>query len=105
VNVDRTALVPDASTRHTSTSQTDWPCTNPAYHLALEHVGTAHANAQKPGGEHLVVAAAPVLQHSIPFKPLPDGLSPLGAEVIAFIASGVTNAQIANTLIVSPSTV
>ncbi len=38
-------------------------------------------------------------------RPLPDGLSPREAEVLCLIASGRTNAQIARTLVVSPSTV
>ncbi|MDA8061667.1 MAG: response regulator transcription factor [Actinomycetota bacterium] len=53
----------------------------------------------------LVAAAAPTPPHPISSGPLPDGLSPREAEVLALIASGATNNQIAETLVISPSTV
>ena len=53
----------------------------------------------------LVTAAGLSAGSSAPSRPLPDGLSPREAEVLCLIASGRTNAQIAQTLVVSASTV
>ena len=53
----------------------------------------------------LVVAAGSRARDSAPSRPLPDGLSLREAEVLSLIAAGRTNAQIAQTLVVSPSTV
>ena len=53
----------------------------------------------------LVTAAGLSVDRSSPSRPLPDGLSPREAEVLCLIASGHTNAQIAQTLVVSTSTV
>jgi DNA-binding NarL/FixJ family response regulator len=53
----------------------------------------------------LVTAAGGRARDSAPSRPLPDGLSLREAEVLSLIAAGRTNAQIAQTLVVSPSTV
>ena len=53
----------------------------------------------------LVAAAGGRSCDSAPSRPLPDGLSPREAEVLSLIAAGRTNAQIAQALVVSASTV
>jgi DNA-binding NarL/FixJ family response regulator len=52
----------------------------------------------------LVAAAGPALD-SIPSRPLPDGLTAREAQVLSLIAAGRTNTQIADALVISPSTV
>ena len=53
----------------------------------------------------LVAAAGGRSRDSAPSRPLPDGLSLREAEVLSLIAAGRTNAQIAQALVVSASTV
>jgi len=77
-----------------------------------EHIARAiHAAA---GGQaildpavqaRLVATAAPAPGDVVPSRPLPDKLTAREAEVLALIATGYTNTQIAKVLVVSPSTV
>jgi DNA-binding NarL/FixJ family response regulator len=53
----------------------------------------------------LVATAAPAPGDVRPSRPLPDKLTAREAEVLALIAAGHTNTQIAKVLVVSPSTV
>jgi DNA-binding NarL/FixJ family response regulator len=58
-----------------------------------------------PGVQARLVAAAGPAPDAVPSRPLPDGLTAREAEVLALIATGRTNAQIAAALVVSLSTV
>jgi DNA-binding NarL/FixJ family response regulator len=53
----------------------------------------------------LVATAAPAPGDVLPSRPLPDKLTAREAQVLALIAAGRTNTQIAKVLVVSPSTV
>jgi DNA-binding NarL/FixJ family response regulator len=53
----------------------------------------------------LVATATPAPAHAAPSRPLPDKLTAREAQVLALIATGHTNTQIARLLVVSPSTV
>lgn len=65
--------------------------------------------ALDPAVQHHVVAAlasdAPVEEEHASAPELPAGLTPREAEVLALIAEGLTNAEIAQRLVVSPTTV
>jgi DNA-binding NarL/FixJ family response regulator len=58
-----------------------------------------------PAVQARLVAAASPAPGAVPSRPLPDGLTAREAEVLALIATGRSNAQIAAALVVSPSTV
>ena len=62
--------------------------------------------ALDPAVQHHVVAALADAGNPPPTAPeLPAGLTPREAEVLALIAEGLTNAEIAERLVVSPTTV
>ena len=70
------------------------------------HAAAAGQAVLDPGVQaRLVTAAAGRARDSAPSRPLPDGLSLREAEVLSLIAAGRTNAQIAQALVVSGSTV
>jgi DNA-binding NarL/FixJ family response regulator len=68
---------------------------------AVEAVARGEA-ALDPSVQHHVVAAAVAAE---PERELPDELTPREAEVLALIAEGRTNAEIAEALVVSAATV
>jgi DNA-binding NarL/FixJ family response regulator len=71
-----------------------------ALHAAAEGQAVLDPGVQA----RLVAAAGPVPDAGVS-RPLPDGLTAREAEVLALIATGRTNAQIAAVLVVSTSTV
>jgi DNA-binding NarL/FixJ family response regulator len=58
-----------------------------------------------PAVQHHVVAALASDESAAPATELPDGLTPREAEILGLIAAGLTNAEIAERLVVSPTTV
>lgn len=76
-------------------------------HQALQHVLDDHAAIDPAVQHHLVDAiAAPLPAQSRPSSArLPDGLTPREAEVLALIAAGLSNTEIAEHLVVSEGTV
>jgi DNA-binding NarL/FixJ family response regulator len=71
---------------------------------AVEAVARGEA-ALDPAVQHHVIAALSSPAGTAPAPDLPDGLTPREAEVLALIASGLTNADIAGRLVVSGATV
>jgi DNA-binding NarL/FixJ family response regulator len=69
---------------------------------AVEAVARGEA-ALDPAVQHVVVAA--LAGDSAPARELPDGLTPREAEVLGLIAAGLSNAEIAERLVVSAATV
>jgi DNA-binding NarL/FixJ family response regulator len=61
--------------------------------------------ALDPAVQHHVVAAVAEPDHGATEPSLPDELTPREAEVLGLIAAGLTNAEIADRLVVSPATV
>jgi DNA-binding NarL/FixJ family response regulator len=74
---------------------------------ALQDVLDDHAVIDPAVQHHLVdaIAAAPAAQDPPPPNRLPDGLTPREGEVLALIASGLSNNEIAKRLVVSDGTV
>jgi DNA-binding NarL/FixJ family response regulator len=70
---------------------------------ALHRVASGQAALDPAVQRHLVEAIA--AESPPPPEPLPDGLTPREAEVLRLIASGLSNAEIAEHLVVSEATV
>ena len=69
---------------------------------AVEAVARGEAAIDPKVQHHVLAALAPGAE---PASDLPDGLTPREAEVLALIAEGLTNAEIADRLVVSAATV
>jgi DNA-binding NarL/FixJ family response regulator len=72
-----------------------------AVHAAADH----HALLDPVVQERLIAAAGAGARPAAPPASLPDDLTPREAEVLALIARGLSNAEIAATLVVSEATV
>jgi DNA-binding NarL/FixJ family response regulator len=76
---------------------------------AIQTVAAGEAALDPSVQQHVVAALAgrgePPLASSGPEAELPDGLTPREAEVLGLIADGLTNSEIAERLVVSPTTV
>lgn len=74
---------------------------------ALQQVLANQAVIHPAVQRHLVeaIASAPPTQRRSPPSPLPDGITPREAEILALIATGLSNADIAQHLVVSEGTV
>ena len=71
--------------------------------MTLEHVFAARGPVTIPDPLPTSQPAAPPLEKSLPSYP--DGLTAREVEVLRFIAKGLTDAQIAEQLVISPRTV
>jgi DNA-binding NarL/FixJ family response regulator len=69
------------------------------------HAAAAGQAILDPAVQARLVAATGTPSDAAPSRPLPDGLTPREAEVLALIAAGRANAQIAAALVVTQSTV
>jgi DNA-binding NarL/FixJ family response regulator len=70
---------------------------------AVEAVARGEAALDPAVQHHVVAALTDPAEHAGP--ELPDGLTPREAEVLALIAEGLTNAEIADRLVVSAATI
>ncbi len=69
------------------------------------HAAANHHALLDPVVHARLIAAAGAVRRPAPPKALPDELTPREAEVLALIARGLSNAEIATTLVVSEATV
>jgi DNA-binding NarL/FixJ family response regulator len=76
-------------------------------HRALQQVAHGQAAIDPAVQHHLLdaLAASPSVRRAEPVPQLPDGLTPREAEVLSLIAQGLSNAEIAERLVVSETTV
>jgi DNA-binding NarL/FixJ family response regulator len=72
---------------------------------ALHRVADGQAALDPAVQRHLVEAIADGVPSGPATAPLPDGLTPREAEVLTLIAAGLSNAEIAERLVVSEATV
>ncbi|MGA2925396.1 MAG: response regulator transcription factor [Solirubrobacteraceae bacterium] len=69
------------------------------------HAAAAHQGLLDPVVQNQLIAAASAARRPTPPPTLPDELTPREAEVLSLIARGLSNAEIAATLVVSEATV
>jgi DNA-binding NarL/FixJ family response regulator len=72
---------------------------------ALRAVMRGEAAIDPAVQHHLVAAVAATGPEEAAAEPLPDGLTPREAEVVSLIAAGLSNAEIADRLVITEATV